>query len=270
MFATIINDCRDDNAVGRQKSRLASLGATGLSFVGVDSDLEAGLQLIDILDATEGRSGLILVNVAPRGGSASQFENGTPFAYFHYGDTLILASVEGYTLSAVKQLGLIDTVALLDTHSSAPALVAAGIVSKEAALRIPSTQFRSFDFTPRAGMYLFKGGTLPHERYDLANAPDLPKAIWHIDNFGNCKTTLRREDINIDTKNKTRFGEFPFLPQLKSVPDHTAAITEGSSGLGPTRFLELVIERGNFATVHQAKIGDDIFVETSHFRTATA
>lgn len=270
MFTTIINDCKDDNAVGRQMSRLAALGATGLSFVGVDSDLEASMQLIDILDATEGRPGLILVNVAPRGGTATQFENGTPFAYFRYGETLIVTSVDGYALSAVKQLGLIEAVALLDTHTSAPALVAAGIVSEEAAARIPTTQFRSFDFTPRAGLYLFNGGSLPHERYDLTNVPDLPQAIWHIDNFGNCKTTLRRTDISADSPTKTRFGDFPFFTQLKSVPDHTAALTEGSSGLGPTRFLELVIERGNFAKVHQAKIGDDIFTETSHFRTATS
>lgn len=270
MFTTIINDCRDDNAVGRQLSRLAALGANNLSFVGVNSDLEAGLQLIDILDATEGKPGLILVNVAPRGESASQFENGTPFAYFRYGETLILASVDGFTLSAVKQFGLIAEVALLDTHSSAPPLVAAGIVSAEAALRIPNSQFRSFDFTPRAGVYLFKGGTLPHERYHLTNVPDLPQAIWHIDNFGNCKTTLRHSDINADSLTMTRFGDFPFIVQLKSVPDHTAAIIEGSSGLGPTRFLELVIERGHFAKVHQAKIGDDIFAQVSHFRTATS
>lgn len=47
---------------------------TGLSFIGVESDLEAGMQLVDVLDATEGRSGLVLVNVAPRGGHTTKWE----------------------------------------------------------------------------------------------------------------------------------------------------------------------------------------------------
>ena len=51
MFTTFINDCKDDNARARQTSRVGSLLKTNLSFIGVDSDLEAGMQLIDIIDA---------------------------------------------------------------------------------------------------------------------------------------------------------------------------------------------------------------------------
>ena len=268
MFTTIINDCKDDNARGRQESRLASLGATGLSFIGVDSDLEAGMQLIDVLDATEGRPGLILVNVAPRGGHTTQWENGTPFGYFWYHDTLVVASVDGYTLSAVKSLGIVSEIQLLDTHTAAAAMQEAGFITEGAAKHIPLTQFRSFDFIPRAGVFLFKGNELPNETYSLANTPELPKAVWHIDNFGNCKTTLTKYDVK-PGETLTRFGELPFHAQLRDVPDAAEALTEGSSGLGEARFLELVIQRGNFARIHGVKIGDDVYREETYFRKAT-
>ena len=268
MFTTIINDCKDDNARGRQECRVASLALGHVSFVGVESDLEAGMQLIDMLDATEGRKGLILVNVAPRGGHTRQWENGTPFGYFWYHETLVVASVDGFVLSAVKDLGLLSEVALLDTHTGSAAMAEAGFITPEAAARIPGTQFRSFDFIPRAGLFLLAGTTLPSTALPLESVPALPPAIWHIDNFGNCKTTLRPEAFAPNTV--TRYATLPFIKQLKDVPDATGALTVGSSGIHDTRFVEAVIQRGNFARTHEAHIGDDLFTTTSHFRKATS
>jgi hypothetical protein len=269
MFTTIINDCRDDNARARQESRLASLLGTPVSFVGVQSDLEAGVQLIDILDATEGRPGLILVNVAPRGGHTTKWENGTPFAYFHYHDTLIISSVDGFALSGVKKFGLTETVKLLDTHSAATAMAAAGFVDAAAAARIPTTQFRSFDFTPRVGAFLYGGGEIPTEDYSLTQVPDLPAAVWHIDNFGNCKTTLTTADLAGASELATRFGTLPHAAKLRDLPDGHHALVSGSSGLGDTRFLELMIQRQSFAKHHAVLLGDDLFSPTSYFRQAT-
>jgi hypothetical protein len=269
MFVTIINDCRDENARGRQESRIASLLGQPSTFVGVDSDLEAGMQLIDILDATEGREGLVLVNVAPRGGHTTQWENGTPFAYFYYHRTLVITSVDGFALSAVKSLGLVDEVSLLDTHTAAAAMQAAGYIDALATTQLPVTQFRSFDFTPRVGAYLLEGNTVPSTPYPLTSIAPLPQAIWHIDNFGNCKTTLTEPDIHNAPARATRFGTLPMIHHLRDVPDGTAAITVGSSGLRDRRFLELVIQRGNFAERHGARLGDDVFTDQNYFHHAT-
>ncbi|MCA9354751.1 MAG: hypothetical protein KC877_04495 [Candidatus Kaiserbacteria bacterium] len=270
MFATIINDCRDTNARARQTSRLASLLGVNVSFVGVESDLEAGVQLIDILDATEGRPGVILVNVAPRGGHTTKWENGTPFAYFHYHDTLVLTTVDGFALSAVKSLGLATEVNLLDTHTAADAMLAAGFIDEDAASRIPITQFRSFDFTPRVAAFLFTGHEVPHTSYSLSEVPDLPPAVWHIDNFGNCKTTLTEKDLSDSTELTTRFGTLPYITQLRDVPDSKDAVITGSSGIKTHRWLELVCQRSPFATSHQVSIGDDIFEDKSYQTTATS
>lgn len=269
MFATIINDCRDDNARGRQESRLAALIDTPVSFVGVDSDLEAGVQLLDNLDATEGRRGIVLVNVAPRGGHTTKWENGTPFGYFKYNDTLIIASVDGYTLSGVKKFNLAENIALLDTHTGSEAMLAAGFISTEAAAHLPASQFRSFDFLPRIAAFLLAGHSAPTSNYSLENVPDLPQTIWHVDNFGNCKTTLTTSDLRGATKIQTRFGELPFIAQLRNVPDQSQALVQGSSGLVSQRFLELVAQRSNFSKQTGAKIGDAIFTTDNFFRHAT-
>lgn len=270
MFTTIINDCRDDNARARQESRIGSLLDTSVSFVGVQSDLEAGVQLIDILDATEGRPGLILVNVAPRGGHTTKWENGTPFGYFWYHDTLIVSSVDGFALSAAKKLGLVDSIQVLNTHTAAAAMEQSGFISTAAAQHIPVTQFRSFDFIPRAGVYLFAGNDLPSEPFTLTTIPDLPPAIWHIDSFGNCKTTLTTVDIDTDKPISTRYGNFSYVTQLRDLPDHNTALVQGSSGIGEIRLLELMTQRANFAGQFNAHIGDDIFhPDQSYFSRAT-
>jgi len=269
MFTTIINDCRDDNARARQTSRIAALLGGNVSFIGVQSDIEASMQLIDILDATEGKRGLVLVNVAPRGGHTTKWENGTPFAYFWYKETLIVSSVDGYVLSAIKKLGLTDTISLVDTHTAAEAMLEQGFISEIAAKQIPTTQFRSFDFTPRVGAFLLHGHKLPTANYEMNAIPDLPAAIWHIDNFGNCKTTLTIADINPAEEITNRFETVNFIKQLRNVPDSKPALVQGSSGISDTRFLELVIQRRNFATHHNVQIGDAIFSEESYFTTAT-
>jgi len=269
MFTTIINDSRDDNARARQTSRVGSLMNTSLSFVGVDSDLEAGMQLIDILDATSGREGLILVNIAPRGGHTTKWENGTPFAYFWYNQTLIISSIDGYALSAIKKLNLADKVNLLDIHEVSEIMQKNNFISKDEASRIPFSQFRSFDFIPRAGVFMAQGNHLPSTPYELKDVPDLPPAIWNIDSFGNCKTTLAADELSKEKSVSTRYGNLPHYNKLRDVPDETTAVVKGSSGIYDTRFLEILTQRKNFAKTSGAKIGDDIFTEKSYFKKAT-
>lgn len=270
MFSTIINDCRDSNAQGRQTSRLTSLIETNVSFIGVQSDLEAGLQLVDILDATAGAKGLILVNVAPRGGHTTRWENGTPFAYFYHGETLVICTIDGYVLSAIKQLRLIDGLSLLNIHTSTNTMLETGFISTEHAQRLPYSQFRSFDFIPFVGAFILKGNSLPTSPYPLTEVPDLPPAVWFIDNFGNCKTTLTRTSIDENSELKTRFGTLTFTEHLRDVPDNQPAVTVGSSGYEHTRWLELVIQRSPFASAYNVRLGDNLFTNQSHFRTATS
>jgi hypothetical protein len=269
MFVTIINDCQDENARARQESRVASLIQSPTTFLGVNSDIEASMQIIDILDATEGAQGLILVNVAPRGTRVKKWENGTPFGYFKFNNTIVITSIDGYTLSAIKNLRLATTIDVFDIRTCAKIFKEKGLIDEKTAIYLPRTQFRSFDFTPRAGAYLLKGGILPTTTLSLDKIPDLPNTVWHIDNFGNCKTTLLSNNYNDKGNLTTRFGTFPIVSQLRHLDDGQSSIVIGSSGIGEYRFLELMSQRKNFSSLYNVHIGDDIFDSQSHFITAT-
>lgn len=258
MNITIINDCRDGNAEGRQAARAATLTGHTTSFIGVASDLEAAGNLIDALDAYEGQEGAILVNVAPRNGAAKKWENGTPFGYFWYRQTLVVASIDGFTLSLVKKLGLAETINVLDIPTVMRRFVAEGVVSEEVGERVIHTQFRSFEFVPRVAAYLLKNKEVDSEAAAIADVPDAPSAVWWIDNFGNCKTTMLKREITGGSV-ETAFGTLQLFEQLKDVPDGETALVAGSSGIGDERFVELVVQGESAAKKHGINTGQSIF-----------
>lgn len=249
MFVTIINDCRDANAFGRQATRAASLFGCAVHTVAVHDDLEAAGNLIDALDAADGRKGVILANVAPRHGAAKRWPNGTPFGWFRHGDTLVVASVDGLTLSLAKKLGLIDGLRVFDIPEVMAAAAAHRLLPRDTADYVVSTQFRSLEFLPRAACWLTQGYELPSSALSAGEIADAPDAVWWVDNFGNCKTTVLPEDLDAfrDAEAIAGIASLEHHDRLKDVPDGEAAFVTGSSGLGSRRFVEVVIQGGNAA-----------------------
>lgn len=248
MNITIINDCRDSNAAGRQIARTASLfNASTVSFIGVSNDLEAAGNLIDILDSLEDRPGIVLVNVAPRNGKAKKWTNGTPFGYFWYENILVVASVDGYTLSLVKKLDLVGIIHVLDIPKSLDRLIKEGMIPAELGKPIADSQFRSYDFLPRIAAFLIQNKSIESTELRISEILDPPRTIWWVDNFGNCKTTVLSDEFAYKSGQliKTNFGHFRYFKKLKDVPDREPALIVGSSGIRDKRFLELVIQGGN-------------------------
>ena len=251
MQITIINDCLDQNAKLRQITRTGSLFKNcSVNCFGVKSDLEAAGFLVDAIDSFGGREGIIMTNVAPRNGKAKKWKNGTPFGFFWNGKTLVISSVDGLTLSLVKKLGVLKDFYVLDI-----AKVLASAVDKEldssAKRRITNSQFRSFDFLPRAAYWITKKKNIPFKKYDLSKIPDSPDTIWFIDNFGNIKTTLLKEEVDLDAKNNTvlKITKKPlrlkFYNALRDLPNKTTGLVVGSSGIEEKRFLEIIFRGGN-------------------------
>lgn len=260
MFVTIINDCQDDNAFGRQLTKASALISGNVISVGVKNDLEAAGNLIDILDAAEGQEGVILVNVAPRHGAAKKWPNGTPFGYFFYKKTLVVSSIDGLTLSLVKKLGLVESINLLDIPTVINYLTEHHSISAEEVDHIEHTQFRSLEFIPRVAKWLLIDQIeLPYESYSINEIPECPNAVWWIDNFGNCKTTLLPTDVDFESGKKVELivGKYPCFLRLKDVPDDgSSALIIGSSGLDDRRFLELVIQGKSFQKESNIKSAD--------------
>ncbi len=276
-----VNDCADDDARTRLTARSSELLGRFAGFTGVTTDLEGAGGIINALDALSGaghpksrkHKNVILANVAPREGEAAKRnENGSPFCYFWHQGTLVVTTVDGLSLSLVKKFGLTKKVHVLDTKKALALFRRKGMITPEEEGRIGSTQFRSYEFSPRVAAYVLRYGGIPGaEQRKIQDIPDAPAAVWLVDQFakyGNCKTTVTLEDVAIDTSDTsksphgsitTRFGKLPFFPRLKDALEGTPCIVVGSSGLGKRRFLEIVIKGGNAAQALGLSSGDEIF-----------
>lgn len=267
MQITIINDCCDQNAKLRQVSRTGSLFENcSVNCFGARSDFEAAGFLLDAIDAFEGREGVIIANVARRGGKARKWKNGTPFGFFRREKTLIATSIGGIcggALSLVKKAGLLKEFFIMDIPEVLNSISEKELDGKTKK-RIADSQFRSFDFLPRAAFWLFSGRKLPCRKYSLSNIADVKNHIWFIDNFGNIKTTIFEDELKINDNSGVKLKingktkKFNFYKQLRDVPDKSIAVVSGSSGIGEKRFAEIVLQGGSAAEKLKINIGEEV------------
>lgn len=261
MHIAIINDSRDANASGRQLARVGTLKPeASVSFFGVSNfgDLEAAGNLVDALDAMDGMKGAVLVNVAPRHSGSSHWSNGTPFCHFTYKDTVVVSTLDGVTLSLMKKLNLLESIALMDIATVAEDMNSKGMLSESVAKYLPHTQFRSYDFAPRVAIALLEGYTPPSKSASMADIPDAPQAVWWIDNFGNVKTTMLPEELDFTPgeERETALGTFRCYEQLSHVPKGDAGLILGRSGIEDRRFLEIAIQGERANETLGIEIGD--------------
>jgi len=264
MFVTIINDCNSQNDFGRQATRIFRLfGRIPVITVSIDfgGTYAASGNLMDMLDASDGQIGAILVNAAPRHGMGKKWPNGTPFGYFYYKDTLVISTIDGYCLSLVKKLGLIKSLYLTDVPTVAEEMIKKKLLDPRLRGIIVKSQFRSFDYMPRLAKWLTDKVNVPHKKYSLDNIIDIPKAVWLVDGFGNCKTTILPHEVKHAPKKilKTKIGNLICYDRLKDVPDGKPGLIIGSSGFGLKRFLEVVVQGKSAAEKFKLKAGSKLF-----------
>ncbi len=262
MFVTVINDCNDQSAMGRQATRLAILfPQTSIVTVGIGwSEVEGAGNLIDILDASNGEDGIILANVAPRHGRGKKWPNGTPFGYFYHGKTLIVSTIAEQMLSLVKKFGIAESLKLTDVAAVIDYMIEKGKLDKEPRDRIVHSQFRSYDYMPRLAKWAYDKEDFPTEEYSFSKVDDLAPSVWWVDNFGNCKTTILPEEVGHKHGKvlKTKVGEIECFDRLKDVPNDKPGLIVGSSGLKDKRFLEIVVQGKSAATHFNLNPGDII------------
>lgn len=266
MYITLITDCADANARGRQTTRIRSTTGCSPSFVPVSgsldrcASLEASGNIVDMLDAAGDGEGIVLANVAPRQGVERRWGNGTPFGFFRHQRSLVCTTVSGAMLSVPFKLGLFERYFVLDMHQTLLRMAHEGVISSEDVERISASQFRSFDFLPLAAWWIYQGGDPVTHEYPTTDIPETHGEVWCMDNFGNMKTTILAEELPLVHGHvSTRYGELPFVRSLKDVPDGTAAITVGSSGIGERRFVEIVVQGGHAAERFGVRAGDRVF-----------
>lgn len=232
--------------MARQATRASSLFNSDVSTVGIESfkDLEGAGNIIDVMDAAYGAPGIIMCNIAPRHGRGKKWPNGTPFGFFRYKETLIVSTVDGHPMSLAKKFGLIDTAYVTDLPTVIDHMISKGKFREEYREMVVKSQFRSFDYMPRLAKWLWDGEDVPADVFPMDQIPDAPHAVWWVDNFGNCKTTMLPEEVGFEhgKKVQTKIGELTCYARLKDVPNDEEALIVGSSGFGQKRFLEVVIQ----------------------------
>ncbi len=266
MYITLITDCADANARGRQSTRIRSTTACSPSFVPVSGSLDrsATLQasgnIVDMLDAAGGGEGIILANVAPRQGTERRWGNGTPFGFFRFERSLVCTTVSGAMLSIPHKLGLLKSYQVIDMPQTLTRMAHDGVISTDDVERIAASQFRSFDFLPIAAWWIYGGGEPEVHEYPLSDIPHTDAEVWCVDNFGNLKTTILGDELTVKQGTvTTRFGDLPFVRSLKDVPDGAAAIIVGSSGINDRRFVEIVVQGGSAAERFDVHAGESVF-----------
>ncbi len=263
MQITIINDCLDQNAKLRQVSRAGSLFINStVNCFGARTEFEAAGFLVDAIDAFEGREGIIIMNIAPRGENRKKWKNGTPFGFFWHKKTLILSSIGGGALSLVKKIGVIENLQILDIEEVMDS-ISVEILDENTKNRITNSQFRSFDFLPRAAFWINKGMNIPSKKFDIDNIENADGRIWFIDNFGNIKTTLTNKDIRdrcnrVELKIGNKIIYLCLYGKLADIPNNSVGLVIGSSGINDTRFLEIISQSSNAAEKLRVRAGDRV------------
>lgn len=255
--AYVITDCADDDAIIRQTAAWPVHANTDQpTVVSISNDLEGSGMLVDFLVEVRGSKSVVFCQSAPRDESVKNGGNGTKFGYFWHQRTLVIVSLDGYMLSQVINTGLLsqeNSVWQMDIPEVLEWAIANKGLTEETASVIRRSQFRSLKFAPRAAGWIIGSAEFPKSRFDLSRVPAIGKRIWLVDNFGNCKTSLRISDVPQFAEGKVlevSFGkpvyhELACYHDLRSVPSGQAAITVGSSGLEGDEFLEIVVQGVN-------------------------
>ncbi len=258
----VINDCSDDGTATRQTNRISTLTGLPTHFIGIGNyaDLEGAGHIIDALDSFAGFPGIIVANAAPRHGEGKKWPNGSPFCYFFVDETLVVSTIQGSILSMIRKMKLADMINVVDVPEVVEAMKKIGMVDEVTGKRIVNSQFRSFDFEPRLVSMIIQGIDVPHHPTPIAELTphSVDGLVYHVDNFGNCKTTILPSDIDFTPGKiiKTKYGEFPCYERLKDVPNDTTALTIGSSGFKSMRLIEFIIQGKSAAQKYGVKTAD--------------
>jgi len=270
---TGVNDCfLCPDALHRFEDRCVGIFGSRPSCRAVRDDMTAACALIATLDAKRGAPTVVCINAAPRGTNEpgvikQNHDNGTPFGFVKYGETLITSTLTGYELSLAKKLLPKQVLGLLEVPAVMEYMLQLGRVTETQAQHVCNSQYRSFEFLPDAAAWLYAGENLPFTEISMDQIPDMPGIVWKIDNFGNCCTTIQTCErvgaVRGGRSQTLHWGVLPHYERLADVPRGKAAIVSGSSGFGfghERRFLEIVVGgMGNAAKELGITVGSEVF-----------
>ena len=252
----IISDCTDVNVLARYKAAFfRECPRSIIECVPTKHVLEAAGTGVDLINELRGQRGAVFINFAPRRDADKKngLSNGPDFVYFFVGKTLVVTSNTPSIFGVLHHFGVpYENIRLIDCNDD----------------RFEKTQFRSGQIIPLVVKEILTGEYVG-QQCEVENQC-VKNRIWFVDNFGNCKTTIRdgisgyfARSLHLDDK-FVFFNEdkLPYYYGLTDVPDGTPACIYGSSGYQDESAAELVIKGGSFAKRYGVKVGDEIIIKS--------
>lgn len=241
----IVSDC-GGQAMSRMTTRFHALHTDAVCIPYESrSLLEAAGNIVDAIDALNGRPGAVVCNSAPR--RDTRGTNGSAIVYFHIGNATIVSTVG--VLGLLKQLVPEMTARAVDVDN----------FMRNLGAERDTFNFRGLEVIPwilrclRDGNYL-EDVSVKHDVF-----PTVEPCVWLVDTICGESTNLKLSvlrseapwfkpgtevEMRLGTASPKRIGCFE---RLTHIPEGQLGIYEGSSGLGNERFLEIAVMGGSAA-----------------------
>lgn len=246
-------DCKDTNALSRvEVYLLALLKYVNIRVYGANSWQEIALSVYNILEIwkkNKSEGNVVVGNFAPRN---SNWPNGAPFSFARLYGNLIVGTPECFSL--LVSMNKLDKNRIYQTDIFT---VCSKFMTKEEALDISQSQFRSLEYVPKLISWLLEGEDVPAN-----NAKNIPPAykreIFHIDNFGNILFAMSKNDVTSIECKFFKIGNSIECPV--NLKEKLVDLEYGEMGLvlGSKGFVELICKGSNAASMLGVKLGDKI------------
>lgn len=243
----IVSDC-GGQAMSRMMTRYMAIHPDAVCVPYESrSLLEAAGNIVDAIDALNGRAGAIVCNSAPR--RDTRGTNGSAIVYLQLGQTTIVSTVGA--LGLLKQLMPEMTARAVDVDA---------FMSDLGAER-DTFNFRGLEVIPWILRRLRDGENLENVSSQQTAFPAVEPCVWLVDTICGEPTNLKLSVLRSEapwfkpgTEVEMRLGGaspkgIGCFERLTHVPAGQLGIYEGSSGLDNERFLEIAVMGGSAAKV---------------------
>lgn len=199
------------------------------------------------------KGNIVVGNYAPR---SEKYPNGAPFLLTMIEENYIIGNEKTFAL--LKKIDFlyplriveIDILNTLNMH-----------FPKEDCIKLSKTQFRSLEVLPLIINLIIRGKQIATKECLIKTNFFSTAEVIFVDNFGNIKTSMDRDDLIFKTNNKNTIQILDYEGPIPVRYDYLSEVPVGSAGFvasGSSRFAEIVVNGGSAADFFNVKVGDQI------------
>jgi len=256
---SFFTDCSDNNAKARVHAHLShqlkkynfDIAVYGEKNV---QDIAFNIfSLVSFWRENNIKGNIVVGNYAPR---TDNHPNGAPFLLTIINDNYVIGNPD--TFYTLKKIGLLGTLPVVEIDILKTLEL---YFPEEESLNLSQSQFRSMKVLPLIIYLIVNEKKIETVKYSFPLVNFKSAEVVFVDNFGNVKTSMKKEEfvINKGMKNFIKIGDYQgLIPRYYS---HLSDIPKGFHGFvisGSNDLVELVVNGGSAAEFYNIKVGDII------------